>query len=148
MTWTDDAEFEPVVRDAMRARPDLPSISNLAFRAMELARAQARELAARQIEGWVRMRRRARWTGVVAAVLIAIVVWTGVRKASDAGGAATSAAANTTEQTSTDSNSSGSSTGAFSAGGALTAELLVVAIILLSTGIFWSRPGEGEIVFH
>ena len=43
MSW--ESEFEPFVHEAMQARPQPQSISNLAFRAMELAREQARALA-------------------------------------------------------------------------------------------------------
>jgi len=134
MTWIDDREFEPVVREAMQARPQPRSISNLAHRAMELARQQASALARRQLEGLVRLRRRTMWLGVISAVMIAVVIWAGAVKLTDAGTASnlTFTTATSSDQGS-DSTSSTSST--LSPALVITAELLVVAMILLSVSI-------------
>ena len=137
MSWVNECEFEPIVREAMQARPQPRSISNLAFRAMELAREQARALARRQLEGLIRLRRRTMWVGMVAAVLVAAVVWVGATKLAKAGAATTGYMTNaSSEQGATDSASADSGP-ALTAATAVTAELLVVAMILLSGGTFW-----------
>ncbi len=136
MSWVNECEFEPVVREAMQARPQPRSISNLAFRAMELARERARVLARRQLEGFLRLRRRTRWMGMIAAVLVAVVVWVGATKLVNTR-ATTGYTTNTSsEQGATDSASTGNGP-TVSAGSVVTAELLVVAMILLSGGISW-----------
>jgi hypothetical protein len=142
MSWMNESEFEPVVREAMQARPQPRSISNLAFRAMELARQQARVLARPQLEGLIRLRRRTMWVGMVAAILVAVVVWVGASKLVKTGAMTMGYTNNTSsEQSATDSASSGNGP-ILSAGAVVTAELLVVAMILLSGGMFWPRQGE------
>jgi ferric-dicitrate binding protein FerR (iron transport regulator) len=143
MTRINDGDFEPVVREAMHARPQPRPISNLAYRAMELAREQARALARQQLEGLTRLRRRTRRVGISAAVLIALVVWAGAMKLSNSW---TSSTASTTA--SADGNSDSTSTTSSDTttpGAALTAEMIVVALILLSAGVAWSCP-EGDLI--
>jgi hypothetical protein len=150
MNPIDESEFEPFVREAMQARPQPRSISNLAFRAMELAREQARVLARRQVDAIVRLRRRTMWVGMVATILIAVVVWLGAKKISDTGalGATTSSTATTTsDQSTSDSSSSSSNSVTLSPSLVVTAELLVVAMILLSAGIAWPRAEGPEAMF-
>ena len=130
MSWIEDREFEPVVREAMQARPQPHSISNLAYRAMEMAREHARALARRQLEGFLRLRRRRLWIGAVAAMLIALIIAVGVRNLP------TSTGLDDSISTSTDGSSSdsifSSSFGSPSFAILLDAELIVVAMILLS----------------
>ncbi len=148
MTYIDDPEFEPVIRDAMRSRPEPGAISNLAYRAIERARAQTAMLAREQLELLWRMRRRNRWVAMAASVLIAVVVFVGVKKLSDAGllgGTASTSA--TLDSNSSDSTSTSASGGAMTLGVELTVELLVVAMVLLSAGIASSRPEYGEATF-
>ncbi len=146
-----EREFEPFVREAMQARPQPRSISNLAYRAMELAREQARILARRQLEALVRLRRRAMWVGMGATILIAVVVWAGAKKLSETGviGTATNSATVTTtsDPSTSDSSSSSANSAALSPALVVTAELLVVAMILLSAGIASPRPEGGEAIF-
>ena len=125
MSWIEDREFEPVVREAMQARPQPHPISNLAYRAMEIARERARVLAHRQLEGFLRMRRRGRWLGVVAAMMITIVLAVGANQLSNSNTTATTSDSTSSDSTTT---SSGNTTLAI----LLVAELIVVAMILLS----------------
>jgi hypothetical protein len=148
MNLIDDQQFEPLVRDAMRARPEPASISNLAYRAIERARAQTSLLAREQLELWARIRRRNGWVAVAASVLIAVVVFVGVKKLSDAGllaGSTTSVSSVDSTSSDTSSNSGGI---AISATVALTAELLVVALILLSAGAASPRPEYTDVLSY
>jgi len=125
MSLIEDREFEPVVLEAMQARPQPHPISNLAYRAMEIARERARVLAHRQLEGFLRMRRRGRWLGVVAAMMITIVLAVGANQLSNSNTTATTSDSTSSDSTTT---SSGNTTLAI----LLVAELIVVAMILLS----------------
>jgi hypothetical protein len=133
MSLIEDREFEREVREAMQARPQPHPISNLAYRAMELAREHARALARRQLDGFQRLRRRGRWLGAVAAMLIAIVLAIGANQLSNS---------NTTVTTfdSASSDSTTTSSGNTTLGILLVAELIVVAMILLSVEAASSRP--------
>jgi len=105
-------------------------------------------LAREQLELLWRMRRRNRWVAMAASVLIAVVVFVGVKKLSDAGllgGTASTSA--TLDSNSSDSTSTSASGGAMTLGVELTVELLVVAMVLLSAGIASSRPEYGEATF-
>ena len=133
MSLIDDHEFEPVVREAMQARPQPHSISNLAYRAMEMAREHARALARRQLEGFLRLRRRGRWLGAVATMLVAIVLAVGANQLFNS-----NTIVSTSESASSDS--AAASSGNTTLGILLVAELLVVAMILLSAGAASSRP--------
>ena len=141
MTLVNDREFEPLVYQAMQARPQPRSISNLAYRAMQLAREQARALARTQLEGLLRLRRRTRWVAAVAAVLITLVVFAGARKLQKAESAETASSI----VTETDSVRTTSDTWVLSVG--LTAELLVVGLILAFGGVSSPRP-EPETLFY
>lgn len=141
MTLVNDSEFEPLVYQAMKARPQPRSISNLAYRAMQLAREQARALARVQLEGLLRLRRRTRWVAAVAAVLITLVVFTGARRIQKSESTGTGSSSNVTETDSASTND----TWVLSAG--LTAELLVVGLILAFGGVSSSRP-EPETLFY
>ena len=142
MTKVNDAEFEPIVYEAMQARPEPRSISNLAYRAMELARHHALGAARRQLEGLLRLRRRSRWVAAVAAVLITLVVFAGAGKVQRAESVWTDSSLMVTE---TDSVSTLDSW-AVSVG--LTCELLVVGMILVSAGVTSSRPESAEHTFY
>ena len=131
MSWISDHEFEPMVREALQARPEPRSISNLAYRAMEIARQQARALARRQLEGLIRLRRRTIWVGWISAALIAIVMSAEVMKLTDAGTANYSTTSVSSEHSASDSSSPAT---------VLTGEMLVVAIILLSVRGNYERP--------
>ena len=147
---SDDREFEPVLRTAMLARPQPASISNLAYRAMERAREDIRLAAAEQWRALCRLRRRSRWVGVVATLLIAAVIAIGAKKLTDGGLSSLSVPAAAT--TTTDSTSSEDATAAGSSsvtlGVVVTAELLVVAMILLSAGAASSRPIHGDPILY
>jgi len=147
MNWN-DREFEPVICEAMRARPEPGSISNLAYRAMQRAREQARIVARRQLEGLMRLRRRGRWVGAVGAVMIAVVVLVGAKKVAESGVFGTASAVTSSESGTSDSTSTTSSTDTMSIGVGLMAELLVVVLILLSVGAASYRKEASETVYY
>jgi hypothetical protein len=149
MTWIDDREFEPVVREAMRARPEAGSISNLAYRAIERAREQARAMARRQLEGLMQLRRRRQWIGAVAAALIAVVVMVGAKRLSDSGawGTTTGVSVSNFNSSGNASDSTSSSSDMLTPSDGLMAELLVVGLILLSAGVALSRSEGNESVY-
>jgi hypothetical protein len=143
MNLIDDQEFEPVVREAMIARPQPASISNLAYRAIELARSQSILVARGQIEFIARMRRRSQWVGIAALVLIVVVVLAGMQRLSNAGLIGGTATVSTTvNSNSADLSSAAGSVGTL--GVQLTAVFLAVAMILLSAGIASSRPDYAQ----
>ena len=141
----DDVEFDHLLRDAMRSRPEPRAMSNLAHRAIALAREQVATAARKRLERLAGQRRRNRWLGLVATLLIAGVVALGAKKLSDSGALDnSSASATTSDSTSSDSSSTSSST--ITVGAALTAELLVVALILLSASMASPRPDDWQAV--
>lgn len=148
MNVFDDPEFEPTLRRSMVARPEPASISNLAFRAMQRAREQIRLAAAEQLRALSRLRRRSRWVGIVAAVLIAAVVALGAKKLANGGSLSVSSTATTSADSTSSDNAASTGAGSVTLGVAITAELLVVAMILLSAGAASSRPVQGEPIFY
>ena len=135
--FEDDPGFEQLLRSALRARPQPAAASNLAHRAMELARARAAVEARQRLEMLMRLRRRNRFVGLAASILIALVLLIGAQRVYKTGLFTDST---TTTSTSSDSTSSTTSSIAVPLGVAVTAEALVVALILLSAGPPDPRP--------
>ena len=74
---------------------------------------------------------------MVATILVAVVVWVGATRFAKAGATTTGYTTNaSSKQSATDSASTGNGP-TLSAATAVTAELLVVAMILLSGGLCW-----------
>lgn len=135
--FQDDPAFEQLLRSAMRARPQPAAASNLAHRAIEMARAQAAVEAREHLQMLTRLRRRNRFVGLAASILITLVLVLGAQRVYKTGLFTDSS---TTTSTSSDSSSSTSSSIAVPLGVAVTAEALVVALILLSAGPPEPRP--------
>ena len=133
----DDIAFETLLRGALHARPQPPAASNLAHRAIELARAHAAAEARQRLQMLTRLRRRNRFVGLAAGILIAGVVLFGAQRVYKTGLFTDSS---TTTSTSSDSTSSTTISIAVPLGVAVTAEALVVALILLSAGPHDPRP--------
>jgi len=148
MNACDDPEFDRTLRESMIARPQPASISNLAYRAMERAREHMRLAAAEQLHALSRLRRRSRWVGLVATVLIAIVVALGAKKLSSAGLLGVSSAATTVTDSTSSDDATATGFGSITLGAVVTAELLAVTMILLSAGMTSSRPAYAEPLFY
>lgn len=135
--FEDDPGFEQLLRSAMRARPQPAAPTNLVHRAIELARAQAAAEAKQRIEMLIRLRRRNRFVGLAASILIAMVLLIGAQRVYKTGLFTDSS---TTTSSTSDSTTSTTSSIAVPLGVAVTAEALVVALILLSAGSSDPRP--------
>jgi hypothetical protein len=133
----DDIAFETLLRGAMHARPQPAAATNLAHRAIERARAQAAAEAKQRLLMLTRLRRRNRFVGLAASLLIAGVFLIGGQRVYKSGFFTDSS---TTSSISSDSTSSTTSSIAVPLGVAVTAEALVVALILLSAGPPDPRP--------
>ena len=134
--FEDDPGFEQLLRSAMRARPQPAAPTNLVHRAIELARAQAAAEAKQRIEMLIRLRRRNRFVGLAASILITMVLLIGAQRVYKTGLFTDSA---TTTSSTSDSTSSTTSI-AVPLGVSVPAEALVVALILLSAGSSDPRP--------
>ena len=138
--FEDDPAFERLLRTAMRARPEPPAATNLAHRAIALARAQIAEDARAQLGMLSRLRRRNRLVGIAAGILIFAVVFVGGQRVWNSGFWTDSSTTSISTSSDSTSSSSTTSTSTITLGMALTAEALVVALILLSTATSDPRP--------
>lgn len=135
----DDVEFDHLLRQVMPARPEPRAKIDVVQRAIEKARLAECLVAHARLERLARYRRRNRITGIVAALLIAAVLAIGSLRLWRSG-ALFSSDANNADSTSSDvsTQSSGAS---LSPTVLLTAELLAVALVLLSaSGTLSTRP--------
>ena len=142
----DDAAFERALASAMKARPEPLAPSNLAARAMQMARAQSRRLAEQQTRRIARQRWWAQLSGIAATMLIVAMLAGAARKMWTRGDIAAIAAASSTDSTSAtatetdaataDAATSDSSTSNYSVGNTVAivfvGELLLLGLVLLT----------------
>jgi hypothetical protein len=134
----DDFEFDEMLTAALTARPEHPVVTDLAHRAMDLARAQSVSILSRvpaslspqAIQELARLRRRNRLVAVAASLLIGLMIALGASRVVNGGYLNDALGLSTTDLSTTSATTSTSTS--LSLGVVLTGEVLLLALFLLT----------------